>query len=54
MTLAEFVNEEQNRLERFKEFWQRGQDGDPMIFPNNQEAGEWDEMFADWEENDHG
>lgn len=48
MTLAEWVEEEKQRIDRFAAWWRAGDD--PVMYPPEMSAGEWDEQYSCWGE----
>ncbi|WP_318521201.1 hypothetical protein [Photobacterium leiognathi] len=48
--LDQFINEMQQRLDKFKHYWQMEQKKDPDAFPSKMLAGDWDEQFNFFDE----
>ena len=45
MILKDFIESEQNDLERFKEYWERMNNKNPEHFPMDMVQGEWFEQY---------
>jgi hypothetical protein len=46
--LADWVNAEKLRLDRFAEWWRGEQKRQPDSFPAKMPDGEWDEQYRGW------
>ena len=49
MTLDEFINEEAQRVARFRDAWREANAIAPAAFPLTMPPGEWDEALAMWD-----
>lgn len=50
MNLDAFIFEQLQAIEAFEQFWRSRQTSVPQDYPDEMEAGQWDEQLAIWKE----